>query len=139
MRTLASELRAIAHDMMSGPRVYVDANVPAGIVATMRRDLRWDVLFVLEHDDLRRASDRVHFSRAVDLGRTLVTQDHDFLDDRRFPPALGPGVLVCCASDERTFVRLLHHAHHHVFAGGAGADLAGRKIVLTVDMLHALG
>lgn len=136
MGTLASELRPIAHEMTPAPRVYVDANVPTGVVAVMRRDLGWDVLFVLEHDDLRRASDRTHFTRAVDLGRTLVTQDHDFLDDGRFPPGLGPGVLVCCASDERTLVRLLRHAHRCLFSETEGRTLAGRKIVLTADDLY---
>ncbi len=75
----------------------------------MRRALRWDVLFVLEHDDLRRASDRDHFRRALDLGRTLITLDHDFFDNRRFPPALSPGVIVCASADERALVRMLDH------------------------------
>ena len=85
MGTLASELQPIAADLASAPRVYVDANVPAGVVTFMRHDLRWDVLFVLEHDDLRRARDIEHFHRALDFGRTIVTLDHDFFDDRRFP------------------------------------------------------
>ena len=37
------------------PRVYVDANMPARVVHAMRSRLKWDVLFVIEHDDLRRA------------------------------------------------------------------------------------
>ena len=61
-----------------------------GVVQSMRTDLGWDVLFVLEHDDLRRARDDEHFHRALDLGRTLITLDHDFLDDRRFPPTIEP-------------------------------------------------
>ena len=37
--------------------------------------------------DLRRAPDASTISRALELGRTLITLDRDFCDDRRFPPA----------------------------------------------------
>ena len=50
MGTLASELRQIAAEFSDAPRIYADANVPAGVVACMRVELRWDVLFVIEHD-----------------------------------------------------------------------------------------
>src|SRR5689334_23013560 len=109
MRTLASELRPVAAALTDSPRVYVDANVPVGIVDAMRRELEWDVLFVLEDPAIRRASDRDHFSRALDLGRTIVTLDRDFLDDRRFPLDLSPGLLVCSAPDERALLRILRH------------------------------
>ena len=33
--------------------MYADANIPNGVVEYMRARLRWDVFFVLEHDDLR--------------------------------------------------------------------------------------
>ena len=36
------------------PRIYADANVPAGLVAYMRNSLGWDVLFVMEEEELRR-------------------------------------------------------------------------------------
>ena len=72
-----------------------------GIVAHMRQRLHWDVLFVLEDDDLRRASDVKHYQLAQQLRRTLVTMDRDYLDDRRFPPAESGGVLVIQAPDER--------------------------------------
>ena len=67
MGTLASELRSIAAGLAAVPRVYADANLPAGVIAAMRHDLHWDVLFVLEDDDLRRAPDREHYRRARDL------------------------------------------------------------------------
>ena len=68
------------------PRIYADANIPIGIVAYMRERLRWDVLFVLEHEDLRRARDIEHYRLARQLGRTIVTLDRDYIDDRQFPP-----------------------------------------------------
>ena len=55
MGTLSTELAPHAQRLSSRPRIYADANVPAGIVAHMRLRLHWDVLFVLEEADLRRA------------------------------------------------------------------------------------
>ncbi len=57
MGTLATELASEAARRGSGLRIYVDANVPAGMVGVMRRQLGWDVLFVMEHAELRRARD----------------------------------------------------------------------------------
>jgi hypothetical protein len=132
MGTLASELRPIAADLVQAPRVYVDANVPMGTVAAMRDKLHWDVLFVLEHDDLRRAPDHEHYARAREFGRTLITLDRDFLDDRRFPMDESPGVIVCSAPDERALLRLLTEVDGRVFRAAAGdaAPLRGRKVVV---------
>ena len=107
MGTLASGLRPIAEELAGAPRVYVDANLPAGSVTAMRHDFGWDVLFVMEHEDLRRAHDVEHYRRARDLGRTLITLDRDFLDDKRFPLAESPGVIVMFAPDESGLIRLL--------------------------------
>lgn len=130
MGTLASELRPIAADLSDCPRVYVDANVPVGVVGYMRQILRWDVLFVLEEPSIRRAPDAEHFRRALDVGRTLITLDHDFLDDRRFLPALSPGVVVCSAPDEAALKRLLAKLDREVLRAGPHVDLPlrGRKI-----------
>ena len=94
MGTLASELGAFAGDIAGSPRVYVDANIPAGVVAFMRARLRWDVLFVIEDDELRRAPDGRHFALAKSLWRTLITLDRDYLDDRAYPPAESGGVQI---------------------------------------------
>src|SRR5476649_2411512 len=97
------------------PRIYADANVPSGIVAHMRRRLHWDVLFVLEEDDLRRAPDVKHYQLAQQLRRTLVTLDRDYLDDRRFPPDACGGVLVIQAPDERQLSGLLDRVDRSLF------------------------
>jgi predicted nuclease of predicted toxin-antitoxin system len=107
MGTLASELGALADGMTEAPRVYVDANLPAGLVRFMRERLRWDVFFVMEEDDMRRASDIEHFRLAAQLRRTLLTLDRDYLDDVRFPAAECGGVLVLSAPHEEQFERLL--------------------------------
>jgi hypothetical protein len=133
MGTLASELRPIAADLSPRPRVYADANLPAGLVDALRHHLGWDVLFVVEHDDLRRAPDLTHYHRARELGRTLITLDRDFFDNRRFPPDLSPGVVVCRAPDERGLLRLLRDLDETVFRSAPTADLPlrGRKLELT--------
>src|SRR5512135_1340326 len=107
MGTLASELGPVADRVSPAPRIYADANIPAGLVNFMRTRLHWDVLFVIEHDDLRRAADLEHFRLARQLRRTLVTLDRDYLDDRRFPLDVCAGVLVVSAPDERLLAKLL--------------------------------
>jgi hypothetical protein len=115
MGTLWSELASVADDVADGPRVYADANVPAGLVSYMRTTLGWDVLFVIEHQDLRRARDIEHFRLARQLRRTLVTLDRDYLDDRQFPPAETSGVLVISAPDERGLQLLLKRVDTDMF------------------------
>ena len=107
MGTLASELGPHVERTAGQPRIYVDANMPAGLVTFMRTALRWDVLFVIEHDDLRRARDGEHYRLARQLRRTLITLDRDYLDDRKFPPDESGGVLVLMAPEERGYLALL--------------------------------
>jgi hypothetical protein len=137
MGTLASELQSIAAGISAAPRVYADANLPSGVVAAMRQDLGWDVLFVLEEPEWRRASDRDHYDRALALGRTLITLDQDFFDNRRFPPELSPGVIVCSAPDEAGLLRILRHVDRSLLRTALDAvlPLRGRKIPLHVDVV----
>lgn len=145
MGTLASELGGYAEQVAGQPRVYVDANVPAGLVSFMRHALHWDVLFVLEHEDLRRAPDGEHYRLARQLRRTLITQDRDYLDDRKFPPQQSGGVLVLWAPVEKGLMALLKRVDREVLrrphAGGDDVDgaseaalpLEGRKLHLHID------
>jgi hypothetical protein len=131
MRSLSSELAPLVADMSDAPRVYADANMPSGVVEYMRARLGWDVLFVIEHDDLRRAPDLEHFRLARQLGRTIVTLDHDYVDDRRFPPDQTAGVIVFSVPDERWLRRLLRKADRTIFrASGARALPLERRKVL---------
>ncbi len=134
MGTFSSELAShVAR--LTGPRIYADANVPAGIVSFMRERLGWDVFFVMEHDDLRRASDLEHYRLARQLRRTLITLDRDYLDDRRFPPAESGGVLVLWAPNELLLQRVLTRIHEVVFgenrpvAADEPAPLEGQKLL----------
>ena len=137
MGTLASELGAHAERLTPRPRIYADANVPAGLVAFMRGELEWDVLFVLEEDGLRRAPDLKHYRLAQQLRRTLVTLDRDYLDDRRFPPEESAGVLVINAPDERQLSALLSRVDRSMFprdsTGGAQLPLEHRKLQINTD------
>ena len=132
MGTLASELGAHAARIAGQPRVYVDANIPAGLVAFMRTELQWDVLFVMEHDDLRRAPDGDHYRLARELRRTLISFDRDYLDDRRFPPAESGGVLVMTAPEEQGYMKLLARLDAELFRQEV-LPLDGRKLHVHVD------
>jgi hypothetical protein len=136
--TLSSELAPHAERLVARPRIYADANVPSGIVAHMRLRLRWDVLFVLEEDDLRRASDVKHYQLAQQLRRTLVTLDRDYLDDRRFPLDASGGVLVVQAPDEWQLSALLDRVDRSLFYPDDAGEpialpLAGRKLQVNTD------
>jgi hypothetical protein len=147
MGTFSSELAPLAAPIAGRPRIYADANVPAGVVAFMRTRLGWDVLSVVEHDDLRRARDLEHFRMARQLRRTLITLDHDYLDDRRFPAIEGSGVLVVSAPDEPGMAKLLMRADRVLFRAGPalaaaaapgeteGLPLDGRKLLAHPDWM----
>lgn len=137
MGSLSSELGPYVDRWRDRPRVYADANVPAGLVAFMRQRLRWDVLFVLEHADLRRARDGEHYRLARQLRRTLVTLDRDYFNDRRFPPDASGGVIVVSGPDERALAKLLRRIDRVIFRAGRagrsaeaaeGLPLVGRKL-----------
>jgi len=138
MGTLSEELAPHAERLVARPRIYADANVPAGLVAHMRTRLHWDVLFVVEEDELRRAPDLRHYQLAQQLRRTLVTMDRDYLDDRRFPPAASGGVLVIQAPDHRQLSALLDRVDRTLFHSGEGdapvaQPLVGQKLQVNTD------
>ena len=135
MGTLFTELAPHAQRLSARPRIYADANVPAGLVAYMRLRLQWDVLFVVEEDTLRRAPDLKHYRLAQQLRRTLVTMDRDYLDDKRFPPDEGSGVLVINAPDEQQLTLLLERIDRSLFGDDAPIPLplAGRKLQVNSD------
>jgi uncharacterized protein DUF5615 len=137
MGTLSSELAGHAERLTPRPRIYADANVPAGLVAFMRSSLRWDVLFVIEVAELRRAPDVKHYRLAQQLRRTLITMDRDYLDDRRFPPHEGSGVLVIQAPDERQLFALVARVDRVLFQashdGCSALPLERRKLQVHTD------
>jgi Domain of unknown function (DUF5615) len=132
MGTLSSELSAHAGRIAGQPRLYVDANIPAGLVAFMRTRLQWDVLFVIEHDELRRARDGQHYRLARDWGRTLLTFDRDYLDDQKFPPNESGGVVVLTAPTDAGYEGLLVRLDEVLRTEGE-LPLEGRKLHVHVD------
>ena len=137
MGTLSTELALHAARLSPRPRIYADANVPAGLVAFMRLTLEWDVLFVIEDEDLRRAPDVRHYRLALQLRRTLITMDRDYLDDRRFPPGEGGGVLVIQAPDQHQLLALMKRIDRLLFNDAEESrpvlPLEGRKLQVNTD------
>ncbi|HTI44093.1 MAG TPA: DUF5615 family PIN-like protein [Vicinamibacterales bacterium] len=136
MGTLASELAPHADGLFGHTRVYVDANVPAGLVTFMRDVLHWDTLFVIEHPDLRRARDGEHYRLARQLRRTLISFDRDYLDDRKFPPGESGGVIILTAPEERGYIALLKRLDAEVFQRSlniCALPFEGRKVHVHVD------
>ena len=134
MGTLSSELAEHAERLSPRPRIYVDANIPASLVHHMRRRLDWDVLWVIEEDELRRAPDAKHYRLSHQLRRTLLTMDEDFLDDRRYPPEEGSGVLVVQAPNERELFALIDRLDRALFRS---ADADAAVLPLLGQKLHA--
>jgi hypothetical protein len=140
MGTLASELAPhVARG--SAPRIYADANIPNGVVHYMRTQLAWDVFFVLEHEELRRARDIEHYRMARQLARTLLTQDRDYEDDGLFPPEDGAGVIIFISPDERRLCELLASVDRQLFRADAGSalPLEGRKMRCHLGGAEVLG
>ena len=136
MGTLASELAPHADRIFDHTRVYVDANVPARLVAFMRDVLHWDALFVIEHPDLRRARDGEHYRLARQLRRTLISFDRDYLDDRKFPAQESGGVIILTAPEEGGYIALLKRLDTEVFQPSlttCALPFAGRKLHVHVD------
>jgi hypothetical protein len=79
------------------PRFYADENFP-GVAIKILRQLDADVLTV--RDARRRGHpDENHTAEALRLGRILITCDHDYLNDRRFPLIHCPALVVCDFGD----------------------------------------
>ena len=84
------------------------------------------------------------FVAAWSKRRILLTQDRDFLDDRRFPPNRNAGIVVLLGRHDEALVSALMYAFSVV---GKGRELwEGAKLVvheggrLTVtDLNHATG
>jgi hypothetical protein len=103
----------------------------------MRGTLDWDVLWVIEEDQLRRASDLAHYKLARQLRRTLVTMDRDYLDDRRFPPGEGSGVIVIQAPNERELTALVERLDRVLFQPPAVDASPSPSLPLDGRKLHA--
>ena len=86
----------MADEVAEGPRVYADANIPAGVVGYMRARLGWDVLFVIEHADLRRGlqANLINFALTDPSLLALAAEWVDRL--RQEPPGESLGRMLDC-------------------------------------------
>ena len=121
--------------------------MPAGLVGSHAPTLEWDVLFVLEKTMVcgGRFGHRALPPRAAAAAHARHAR-RDYLDDRRFPPAEGAGVLVISAPDERELSALLDRLDLTLFQSGPESEstaddtaepvalpLAGRKLHVHTD------
>ena len=98
----------------------------------MRTRLRWDVVFVVEHDDLRRLRDEEHYRLARELRRTLITLDRYYLDDLKFLSDESGGVLVLAAPEEKGYMALLARLDAELLRQ-VSLPLYGCKLHVNVD------
>jgi predicted nuclease of predicted toxin-antitoxin system len=90
-------LREIHTQIAERARCVVDESLGSGVARVMK-DLGWNVVFAPEVG-LGGRSDEDVFAFAWSEDRVLLTHDHDFLDDRRFPFTRNPGVVVLPGGD----------------------------------------
>lgn len=90
-------------------RFLVDENVPEDLVSVLR-ERGYNTKSVAECE-LKGRDDEEIFGLAYKENRVLVTQDKDFLDDRRFPIQRNPGlaVLPAYSQNEDAFVTAFGH------------------------------
>ena len=133
MGTLSSELGPHAARIATEPRVYADANIPNGVVGSCAPRSDGTCCSCSSTTICGGRRDIEHYRLARQLGRTLVTLDRDYEDDRRFPPDESPGVIVFSAPDERWLRQLLKQADRRDSSACDGAPalpLEGRKLLL---------
>lgn len=73
-------------------RFLVDENLGTAVAAILRH-LGFKAKSAIEVG-LAHRSDEDLYAYAWRYGHIIITQDRDFLDDRRFPPTRNPGVVV---------------------------------------------
>ena len=86
------EYQSLVREFRNKSRFLVDENLGVEVARALR-DLGWNTKYVGDLD-LVGHSDEDVFARAWSDERIILTHDHDFLDDRRFPPHRNPGVVV---------------------------------------------
>src|SRR5512142_276606 len=80
-------------------RLYADNNTEKEIVDQLRNS-DMDVLWVAEQPELhRQTDDTLHYQKARELNRYLITHDEDFWNDRNFPLKTCPGLILLTTTD----------------------------------------
>jgi hypothetical protein len=87
-----AEVREIVRENRGKAKFLVDENLGTEVTRVLRDD-GWNVTDVFELNIVGQPDENV-FAAARKLNRILLTHDEDFLDDRRFPPRLNPGLVV---------------------------------------------
>lgn len=93
----AAEVRNMVREHQGKAKFLVDENL-GGEVTQLLRDVGWNATDVFELNIAGHPDENV-FAAARRQDRILLTHDDDFLDDRRFPPRLNPGLVVLPGAD----------------------------------------
>jgi predicted nuclease of predicted toxin-antitoxin system len=86
------ETHGLEEELGGKARFLVDENIDRIIIKVLRKK-GWNAISVTEAN-LAGHSDEDVLAYAWREDRILLTQDHDFLDDRRFPEHRNPGIII---------------------------------------------
>ena len=125
-RQESAEYRAIRRRRA---RFLVDENLGSRVTLLLRAS-GWNAKGT-EELGLNGHCDRDVFAAARRHSRVLLTQDHDFLDDRQFPPHLNPGIVVLpgAEGDKRLILSVMNDILRIV--GVDGALWSKTKVLIT--------
>jgi hypothetical protein len=103
-----AEVREIVQENRGKAKFLVDENLGAEVTQLLR-DAGWNAIDVFELN-LEGHPDENIFAAARKQDRILLTHDDDFLDDRRFPPRLSPGMVVLpgAQGDDRALLSAIY-------------------------------
>src|SRR5262245_56670963 len=127
-----SETRqALEREFGGKVRILVDESLDPDLTLALG-ELGWKAQSVSDAG-LSGRSDEDVLAHAWRTNQFLLTSDHDFLDDRRFPPHRNPGIIILpnAAIDSDSFANALQQALYTI--APLGKTYRGSKIVITSD------
>jgi hypothetical protein len=118
-----------AHKACRSLRFYADEDVDEVIVGVVRGQ-RYDVESASERGHVGHSAE-FHFKRSAAIERVLLTQDHDYLDESRFPLSQTWG--VCVVDVDRANVGQLARALEVIDATLGAYGLLWKKSKLVIE------
>jgi len=125
------ELAAGKRERGKKARFLIDKNVDRTVVDVLRQT-HWNV----RHADeiaLGSHEDESIYAHARSEKRVLLTHDPDFLDDRRFPPRLSPGVIILPGAEGKRSALMLALGRLLMIVGRHRELWTGTKAEITED------
>jgi len=123
------------------PRLYFDEQLPISIVERLQQQHsgKFNVVHAISSGNSGR-EDQFHYEFARRTHRILVSRDSHYLDDRKFPLHMSPGVVVIDVSPPNEDEKLTRVLWHFLdFMRTAGHQYAARtKFVASEDHLDRM-